>query len=49
MFIRVLSLPIIVISSHDDYLKMTDDFGVSAGLLKPIDKDQLIETVNGLL
>lgn len=43
------SLPIIVMSSHEDYLNMTDAFSVSATILKPVAKDNLIETINGLL
>ncbi len=43
------NIPVIVMSSHIDYLEMSEAFDVSATLLKPIEKDRLIETVNGLL
>ena len=42
-------LPILVMSSHDDYLNMIKGFEINNTISKPIDKDTLLLTVNSLV
>lgn len=42
-------LPILVMSSHDDYLNMIQGFEIQNTISKPIDKVTLLQTVNSLL